>query len=95
MSFHPPAMALATLLLATAAFTATTTLADDHVPLSSLPPAARAVVERLTAGGAIEDIERELVGQDVVYEVEYVVDGREWDLEVAENGDVILHREDD
>jgi hypothetical protein len=61
----------------------------DEVPLEQLPAAVRATVERETRGGRITEIEREERDGRRVYEVEFVRDGREHEILVAEDGKVL------
>lgn len=79
----PIAFVLAVGLAAPAAVSA------DEVRLEQLPAAVRATVERETRGGRIKEIEREERGGRRVYEVEFVRDGREHEILVAEDGKVL------
>jgi hypothetical protein len=56
------------------------------VSLEDLPDAARATVQKLTAGGRIERIDREVENGRVVYDVEATVGGKHVEFLVGEDG---------
>jgi uncharacterized membrane protein YkoI len=64
---------------------------DEEVPLEQLPPAVLATILEAAQGGEILEIEREQVKGRWVYEAEILLNGREIEIEVAEDG-TILHR---
>lgn len=68
--------------------------ADEDVTLEQLPPAVRATVDRETQGGQIKDIERDTKGGQVVFEVEFSLDGKAYELDIAEDGKLIERRLD-
>lgn len=69
-------------------------LADEDVPLDSLPPAAKATVLREVKGGQILDVERDTKRGKVVFEVEFVEGGKNWEIHVAEDGTLLSRRPD-
>jgi len=68
--------------------------ADQDVTLEQLPPAVRATVDQETKGGVIKDIERDDKAGQVTYEVEFTLDGKAYELDIAEDGKVIQKRLD-
>jgi uncharacterized membrane protein YkoI len=66
----------------------------DEVKLEQVTPAARATIEKETAGGRIKEIERERKNGRVVYEVEFVQGDREREIHVAEDGTVVKREKD-
>lgn len=68
--------------------------AGQDVPLEQLPAPVRATVERETQGGKITDIEKDHEGGQVIYEVEFTLDGKEWELDIAEDGKLLERRRD-
>jgi hypothetical protein len=68
--------------------------AGQDVPLDQLPPAVRATVDRETSGGQITDIERDNEQGKVIYEVEFTSGGKEYELDIAEDGKLLERRLD-
>ena len=68
--------------------------ADANLDIEGLPNAVRASIEREVKAGAIEEIEWEPDARVPHYEVEYSIDGVEWELHVAEDGRVLRHEQD-
>lgn len=66
----------------------------DDVAFEDLPPAVQETVTREVGEGEIEDIERDLELGEVVYEVEYVVDQQDYEIEVAEDGTLLSRLKD-
>ncbi|HTL58596.1 MAG TPA: PepSY domain-containing protein [Candidatus Limnocylindrales bacterium] len=63
---------------------------EASVTVQELPPRARATVEKLTAGGTVDRIDREVERGKVVYDVEATVGGRHVEYLVADSsGDVL------
>lgn len=83
-SFIPPALLLSTSLA----------LAGQDVTIDQLPAPVRATVERETKGGQITDIERDSERGQTIYEVEFVLDGKEYELDIAEDGKLLERRLD-
>lgn len=65
------------------------TATGDEVPLSQVPPAVRATIEREVGNGRTEEIGRETDNGRTVYEVEFERDGRDHEIKIAEDGTVI------
>lgn len=68
--------------------------AQDEAPaqavsLAEVPPAARATIERLTAGGQIRELEKAQEDGRTVYDVEATVGGRDVEYDVAADGTVL------
>ena len=64
-----------------------------RVSLEDLPDAPRATVQRLTAGGRIERIDREVEDGRVVYDVEATVGGKHVEFLVADSDGAVLGTE--
>jgi hypothetical protein len=76
---------------------ATTALADDDdVALEALPAAVRATVDREVNGGQILEIERDhdRKNQRIVYEVEFLLEGVKYELDIAEDGTLVRRHRD-
>lgn len=67
---------------------------DDDLRLEDLPEAAQQTVQREKGDGTIEDIERDTERGQTVYEVEFEQDGRDYEIDVAEDGSLLERRED-
>jgi len=63
------------------------------VTLSDVPAAARATIEKLTAGGEITKIDQEGQGAKAVYDVEGKVQGKNVEYDVAADGTVLSSEE--
>jgi uncharacterized membrane protein YkoI len=83
-------------LIAPAAILLTTSLslAGQDITLDQLPAPVRATVERETKGGQIKDIERDLERGQTIYEVEFMLDGQEYELDVSADGQLLERRLD-
>ena len=62
---------------------------DERVTLDQVPAAVRATIERESAGGKVEEIEREADDGKTVYEVEIEKDDKEIEIHVAEDGKIL------
>jgi len=62
-------------------------------PLSAVSEPARAVIEKLTAGGKIKRIEEEQTDGKVIYDVEATVDDKDVEYDVASDGTVLTAEE--
>jgi hypothetical protein len=67
---------------------------DDDVTLNQLPPPVKATVQREIKGGQILDLERDTKQGKVVFEVEFVEGGKNWEIHVAEDGKLLNRRPD-
>lgn len=63
------------------------------VALEDLPDAPRATVKKLTAGGRIERIDKEVEDGRVVYDVEATVGGKHTEFLVADSDGAVLETE--
>jgi len=68
--------------------------AGQDIPLEQLPAPVRATVEKETQGGKVTDIEKDRERGQVIYEVEFTLDGKEWELDIAEDGKLLERRPD-
>jgi len=57
-----------------------------EVSRAEVPAAVMATLEREAAGGTIGEIEKEMEGGRIVYTAEVIINGEEWEIEVAEDG---------
>ena len=80
----PPAILLSTGLC----------LAGQDLPIDQLPAPVRATVERETKGGQITDIERDQEHGQTIYEVEFTLDGKEYELDISAEGQLLERRLD-
>ncbi len=64
-------------------------LFSKEVKLEDVPSAAQAVIQSYTSGGTIEKITCEKEEGEHFYKVEYIKNGREFELEVDEKGNVM------
>ena len=63
------------------------------VALADVPAPARAVIEKLTAGGTIKKMEKAKEGGKTVYDVEATVGGKDVEYDVAADGKVLTSEE--
>lgn len=68
--------------------------AGQDVTLDQLPPAVRATLEKETKGGSIKDIEKDREAGKDIYEVEFTMDGHDWELDIAADGKLLEKRLD-
>ncbi len=66
--------------------------ADVKVALAAVPPAVRATLEKEARGGKIGDVEKEIKKGKTVYSADVVIDGKEYDVAVGEDG-ALLQKE--
>ena len=64
------------------------------VTMADLPPAARATLEKESAGGKVVEIEKEMKSGETVYSADVVIEGKTWDIVVAEDGKLISKEKD-
>jgi uncharacterized membrane protein YkoI len=62
---------------------------EEEVTLDQVPAAVKATILRESAGGKITEIERETKDGKVTYEAEFIIDGREVEIEISPDGQVI------
>ena len=75
-------------LLGTAVVTSCALLGKKEtvVTIAQVPPAARAAIEKVAAGGTIKSIEKIEWNGKVTYEVEYLKEGKDLDAFFTEDG---------
>ena len=66
---------------------------EARVPLADLSAPARATVERVIAGGQVDQISREVERGRTVYDVEATVDGRHLEFLIADSDGEVLGTE--
>jgi len=64
-------------------------LAGKDLTLQDLPAAVRTTVERETKGGQITDIEQDDEKGQVIYEVEFTLEGKRYEIDVAADGKLL------
>jgi len=62
---------------------------EQAVTTDQLPPAVATTLARESAGGKVTEIEKEVKKGKTVYSADVVVDGKTWDISIAEDGTVI------
>jgi hypothetical protein len=65
------------------------------VTLNDCPPAVRATLLRESAGGKVDEVEREVKNGRTIYSADITVGGVAWDIAVAEDGAVISRERED
>jgi len=65
----------------------------EKVSLSQIPSPARAVIEKLTAGGQIKSIDKETQDGKAIYDVEAKVGDKDVEYDVAEDGAILTNEE--
>jgi uncharacterized membrane protein YkoI len=68
-----------------------------EMTLDQVPPAVRATIEAQAAGAKIEEVDKETENGATVYETDVTVEGKEYEIKVAEDGKLISKKleEDD
>jgi uncharacterized membrane protein YkoI len=66
---------------------------EEHVTVSQLSEPARATLERVTAGGQVEKIDREVERGKVVYDVEATVEGKHLEYLIGDADGAVLGTE--
>ena len=62
---------------------------EQNVTLDQIPAPVRATIKRESAGGVVEEIQKETQQGEIKYEVDLVVGGQKIDLEIAEDGSIL------
>jgi hypothetical protein len=70
-----------------------TDVPDEPVAIDQVPPSVKQTIQRESAGGTVQEIERETKQGQVTYEVEIHRGGREIEVDVAEDGAVLKRDE--
>jgi uncharacterized membrane protein YkoI len=68
--------------------------AGQKLSLEQVPAPVRATAERETKGGHIKEIEQDHEGGQLIYEVEFTLDGKEYELDIAPDGKLLERRLD-
>src|SRR5215831_12730657 len=66
---------------------------DVRVTVAELSPAARTTVERVTAGGTVDRIDKEIERGKLVYDVEATLGGRHLEFLIADADGAVLGTE--
>jgi len=87
------------LILIVLAFSLPKLAADEQeIALSDCPKAVQKTLKRESKGGKIEEVESEKEDGETIYEAEVILNGKEYEVEVAANGKLLsktLESEDD
>lgn len=67
---------------------------ETTVGMDELPAAVRTTLQKETAGGTIKEIEKESKDGKVVYSADAELDGKTWDIVIAEDGTVVSKEQD-
>ena len=62
---------------------------EVEVSIDQLPADVRATLERESAGGTIQQIDRETGGGRTLYSADVLRGGEKWEIEIAEDGTLI------
>jgi len=62
---------------------------EMEMSLDEVPAAVRSAIETYAAGGEIDEVCREAEGEAVVYEAEVEKDGREYEITVSAEGEIL------
>lgn len=68
---------------------------EEKVSLDQVPAAVKATILKAAEGGAVKEVERESRDGKTVYEADVVKDGKEIELQVAEDGKLIAREDGD
>jgi hypothetical protein len=80
-------------LIVVVSLTAVAASADDvseeAVKLTDCPKAVQKTLKRESRGGKIVEIEKEVEDGETIYEAEVMIDGKEYDIEIASDGTLL------
>jgi hypothetical protein len=62
---------------------------EENVTLDQIPAPVRTTIKRESAGGVVEEIQKETKQGQVKYEADIIVGGQKIDLEIAEDGSIL------
>ena len=62
---------------------------ENEVSIGDLPTAVRATLDRETRGGRVTEVDKETGSGRVVYSADAMVDGQEWEIDIAEDGTLL------
>ena len=63
--------------------------------LADVPPAVRTSLQREAGGASIDKIDREMKNGKTVYETDVMMNGKTWEIQVDENGQLVSKRIED
>lgn len=66
---------------------------EDRVALTQVPAPVRATIEQEAKGGSLKDIERSTLDGKTAYTASVVINGKEQETRIGEDGKVIDRRE--
>jgi len=66
---------------------------EEKTSIKKVPAVVKAAIEKATNGGKVKKIKKEQHGEKVVYDVDYVKDGKKMEMEVAEDGTIVKTEE--
>ena len=67
---------------------------EEKVKLEDCPQAVQDTLKKASAGGKIEEIEKETENGKTVFEAEVVIDGDEYEVKVAEDGKLLSKKQE-
>lgn len=62
---------------------------ETPVPVDQLPPAVRATLDREALGGEVTESEYEIKNGAKVYSFDVMINGKEYDMDIGENGELL------
>ncbi len=68
---------------------------DVKIPMDQVPAAVKATLEKEAKGGKIGDIDKETEKGKVIYSADVTIDGKAFEVKVAEDGSLISKKADD
>ena len=68
---------------------------EAPVTMNDLPAAVRSTLDRESAGGKVTEVERELKNGRTVYSADVTINGKEWDVAIAEDGTLLSKKLED
>jgi len=63
--------------------------------LADVPPAVRSSLQREAGGASIDKVDREMKHGKTVYETDVMLDGKTWEIQVDENGQLVSKKIED
>jgi hypothetical protein len=63
--------------------------AEIPMTMADLPPVVRTTLEKESAGGKVMEIEKENKAGQTIYSADVLLQGKTWDIAIAENGKLI------
>jgi uncharacterized membrane protein YkoI len=88
------ALALGATGLLGTTFLASTAGAGSDMKLEELPASVQATVKREVKSGTITDVEKDTEHGAVIYEIEFDLNGKSWEIDVAPDGKLLQRHED-